>query len=58
VFVTTIAPPVSEKHAIVFPGFIKQRGTKGEEGTSCGVNYISSCGERTRFLSGIPVDVV
>jgi hypothetical protein len=43
VLITTIAPPVSQKHGIIFPGFIKQRGTKGEEGTSFGVNYISSC---------------
>jgi hypothetical protein len=58
VLVTTIAPPVSEKHAIIFPGFSGHQGMKGEEVASCGVNYPASyIVEENPYLSGIPMGV-
>jgi hypothetical protein len=53
VFATTIAPPVSEKHAIIFPGFIGHQGMKGEEVTSCGVDCIASLIRGDPILVGV-----
>ena len=57
-FVTILAPHVSEMHAII-NRLHRASGNERREVTSCGFNY--NCllyWERTRFLSGIPVDVV
>ena len=43
-FVITIASPISEKHEIIFPGFSGHAEVKGEEVTSCGVDYICLLG--------------